>query len=114
MQEARLTTATRLSAIGKTLLALIVGYPWVLLLWHLSVFWRVLQDYEYGWAVPPLLVLLLLRRRKRLQAAQPTNELLSLVGIALCVAALLPLRIILMRILIGVSGCGPWQPLRLL
>ena len=95
MQEARLTTATRLSAIGKTLLALIVGYPWVLLLWHLSVFWRVLQDYEYGWAVPPLLVLLLLRRRKRLQAAQPTNELLSLVGIALCVAALLPLRIIL-------------------
>src|SRR6516165_10060824 len=95
MQEARLTTATRLSAIEKTLLALIVGYAWVLLLWHLSVFSRVLKDYEYGWAVPPLLVLLLLRRRKRLQAAQPTNELLSLVGIALCVAALLPLRIIL-------------------
>src|SRR6516165_9753748 len=95
MQEARLTTATRLSAIEKTLLALIVGYAWVLLLWHLSVFWRVLQDYEYGWAVPPLLVILLLRRRKQLPAADPTHRSGSLAGIVLCVAALLPLRVIL-------------------
>jgi len=95
MQEATVTTATRLPAIEKTLLALIVGYAWVLLLWHLSVFWRVLQDYEYGWAVPPLLVILLLRRRKQLPAAQPANEFGSLAGIALCVAALLPLRVIL-------------------
>jgi exosortase len=95
MQEATVTTVTRLPAIEKTLLALIVGYAWVLLLWHLSVFWRVLQDYEYGWAVPPLLVILLLRRRKQLPAAHPANDSGSLAGIALCVAALLPLRVIL-------------------
>jgi exosortase len=95
MQEARATTAIRIPAVEKTLLALIVGYAWALLLWHLSIFWRVLQDYEYGWAVPPLLVILLLRRGKQLPPAQPTNQATSLIGVALCVVALLPLRVIL-------------------
>jgi exosortase len=95
MQKARVTTAIPLPAAEKTLLALIVGYAWVLLLWHLSAFWQVLQDYEYGWAVPLLLVVLLLRRRKQLPPAEPEAGFWTLTGIVACVATLLPLRVIL-------------------
>jgi len=47
-------------------LAVVLLYGWGLLLWHLSVFWRMLPDYAYGWAVPVLTLILLWRRRHAL------------------------------------------------
>ncbi|MBW0001633.1 MAG: exosortase/archaeosortase family protein [Verrucomicrobia bacterium] len=76
------------------LLALVAGYAWVLLLWHLSAFWRVLEDYEYGWAVP-VLVLALLWRRRHLPAPEPKTSVTAFAGVFLGTLLLLPLRIIL-------------------
>ncbi|MBV8900847.1 MAG: exosortase/archaeosortase family protein, partial [Verrucomicrobia bacterium] len=77
------------------LLAMVAGYAWVLLLWHLSAFWRVLSDYEYGWAVPVLVFALLWRRKQALPPPQPKPSAIAFSGVLLCTLLLLPLRVIL-------------------
>lgn len=86
---------SRQPAVSWAPLALVAGYAWILLLWHLSVFWRVLQDYEYGWAVPILVLALLWRRKGYLPSPEPRASAVAFSGVFLCTLLLLPLRVVL-------------------
>ncbi|HEY0792700.1 MAG TPA: exosortase/archaeosortase family protein [Chthoniobacterales bacterium] len=76
-------------------LAVVLLYGWSLFLWHLSVFWRMLPDYAYGWAVPVLTLILLGRRRHALGPPAGLLDPQTALATAFLTLLYLPLRIVL-------------------
>ncbi len=77
------------------LAAALLLYAWALLFWHLSVFWRLLPDYQYGWIIPFLTAVLVWRRRHLLAARESQDGKWYSPLIVALALSLVPLRVIL-------------------
>jgi len=66
-----------------------------MLCWHLSVFWSLSPQYQYGWLVPPLAVYLLFRRWKTVPDAESLGgQQGAAVAASACALLLLPLWLV--------------------
>src|SRR6202048_5627114 len=79
-----------LALLGTALL-----YAWGSLFYQLSKFWLVVEDYQYGWAAPVLMVFMLYRRCKTLPPdCRPMASVAPFVA-GFCACLMVPTRVIL-------------------